>query len=196
MAPTNDSTAPPTPTPPPAPSLADLYGPQGNLVAAPPTTPAGISQHQGAGGSWDEGSVPDESQRTQLENTGALPKARTTTQAASADIKKTGAVVQKVIDTPVLKSVASRIPGYDEAMSAAHESAAWLKAHGHEKAANALSAYLGAESGADEFASALTSPKNMMMLYSLGKLKTAGAGGEVLDRLISAKFSYDSIKGA
>ena len=196
MAPTNDSTAPPTPTPPPAPSLADLYGPQGNLVAAPPTTPAGISQHQGAGGSWDEGSVPDESQRTQLENTGALPKARTTTQAASADIKKTGAVVQKVIDTPVLKSVASRIPGYDDEMSAAHESAAWLKAHGHEKAANALSAYLGAESGADEFASAMTSPKNMMMLYSLGKLKTAGAGGEVLDRLISAKFSYDSIKDA
>ena len=59
MAPLTDSTAPPTPTPPPAPSVADLYGPQGKLVAAPPTTPAGVNH--GVSGSYAPAPVPDTS---------------------------------------------------------------------------------------------------------------------------------------
>lgn len=194
MAPTNDSTAPPTPTPPPAPSMADLYGPQGNLVAAPPTTPAGISQHQGAGGSWDEGSVPDESQRTQLENTGALPKARTTTQAASADIKKTGAAVQNVIDKPILAAEDS--PELQAPVLAGKAVSHYLHAHGHTNAAKAVDAYTGVAEGENDFVTAMSSPKNLAMMYSLGRLKTAGAAGMVLDKLVNAKFSYDSIKAA
>ena len=182
MAPTNDSTAPPTPTPPPAPSLADLYGPQGNLVAAPPTTPAG------------QDTAAPANARAQLTNAGAMSPARTTTQVGSADIQKTGAAVQNVIDKPILAAEDS--PELQAPVLAGKAVSHYLHAHGHTNAAKAVDAYTGVAEGENDFVTAMSSPKNLAMMYSLGRLKTAGAAGMVLDKLVNAKFSYDSIKAA
>ena len=176
MAPLTDSTAPPTPTPPPAPSVADLYGPQGKLVAAPPTTPAGVNH--GASGSY----APPTSDDVIIPQEGAA--------AITKGVKKVAAVVKEPL------THAEDIPELATPVAAGKITAAYLRAHGHENAAKVVDAYTGVEEGAGDFVTAMSSPQNLAMMYSLGRLKQAGAAGAAVDRLINAKFSYDQIKGA
>jgi len=176
MAPLTDSTAPPQPTPPPAPSVADLYGPQGKLVAAPPTTPAGVNH--GASGSY----APPTSEDVIIPQEGAA--------AITKGVKKVAAVVKEPL------AHAEDIPELATPVAAGKITAAYLRAHGHENAAKVVDAYTGVEEGAGDFVTAMSSPQNLAMMYSLGRLKTAGAAGAAVDKLINAKFSYDQIKGA
>ena len=65
-------TAAPKTTPPPAPSLAALYGPQGGLVAAPPAPPATIPD-----------TTPDQTAKDTLANSAIVPNAAVRKDVAS-----------------------------------------------------------------------------------------------------------------
>src|SRR5579859_7443764 len=102
--------------------------------------------------------------------------------------------VKDFAEKPLANAMAS--PEIALPIASAKFASAYMKMHGHAEFAKPLDAYAGIMEGGADFATAMTSPKNLIMMFSFGKLKTLGAAGAALDRLISAGFSAQMLHQA
>jgi hypothetical protein len=117
----------------------------------------------------------------------------TSTEKVEREAKNAWQKVKPLVQTPLIKEAP---PELTLPAKAAHFAAEYLERNGHPEAAKVLHGYAGIMEGETDLIKGMSSPENLAMMYSLGKLKAAGAAGEVLDRLISGGFSFQQLQQA
>jgi hypothetical protein len=198
---------PPTPPPPAPPPLdfSHLYGDQGGQVKAAKTTPAAPQEETedqmksaigrdidfltGRAGTWSP-AQPQPAFRGHGAGGSWNP---TVTENVEQGLKNAWAKVKPYVDRPLIQATP---PEMQLPVEAAKATAGFFEQHGHPEAAKALQGYAGIMEGEADLVKGMSSPKNLAMMYSLGRLKEAGAAGQALDRLISSGFSVQQLWGA
>lgn len=155
-------------TPPPSSTKPTYLDDQGNPIPQIP------QNGHGASGSWDEAPWYDQPLPQHITNVYQKAKSFLTKPLATIE---TSPEIELPIETA---KVASR----------------YLKSRGYANSSKVLDAYTGAMEGEQDITAAMSSPMNLGMMFSLGKLKALGAAGEGLDRLISAGFSTQMLHQA